>query len=64
MTVKEAKEYLVANACCELNSCRICPFKESIKCLDIENKNILKEAIDKVYEEILLCKELNCLMSK
>ena len=53
MTVVEAKEYLVANACCQLNKCKKCPFKDSMKCLDVSNKDIIEEAIDKVYEEVL-----------
>lgn len=53
MTVIEAKEYLVANACCQLNKCNKCPFKDSMKCLDVSSENILEEAIDKVYEEVL-----------
>lgn len=53
MTVIEAKEYLVANACCQLNKCNKCPFKNSMKCLDVSSENILEEAIDKVYEEVL-----------
>lgn len=53
MTVVEAKEYLVANACCQLNKCNKCPFKDSMKCLDVSSENILEEAIDKVYEEVL-----------
>ncbi len=53
MTVVEAKEYLVANACCHLNKYKKCPFKDSMKCLDVSNKDIIEEAIDKVYEEVL-----------
>ncbi len=53
MTVVVAKEYLVANACCRLNKCKKCPFKDSMKCLDVSSENILEEAIDKVYMEVL-----------
>ena len=53
MTVIEAKEYLVANACCQLNKCKKCPFKDSMQCLDVSNKDIIEEAIDKVYAEVL-----------
>lgn len=53
MTVKEAKEYLVANAYCQLNKCEKCPFKDSMKCLDVSCESILEETIDKVYAEVL-----------
>lgn len=53
MTVVEAKEYLLANACCTLDLCNKCPFIEDVKCLNARCNNILGEAIDKVYEEVI-----------
>lgn len=53
MTVNEAKEYLLANACCQLNKCKKCPFIESVKCLDVSCESIIEEAINVVHEEVL-----------
>lgn len=53
MTVNEAKEYLLANACCQLNKCEKYPFTESVRCLDTSCESIIEEAIDIVYEEVL-----------
>lgn len=53
MTVNEAKEKLVANACCDLNLCDKCPYKSTPKCNDMAFVDeILIEAIDVIMEDI------------
>lgn len=53
MTVQEARELLLANACCNLSLCDKCPYDNTKKCEDesFEYDN-LSEAIEIIMEEI------------
>lgn len=55
MTVNEAKELLLANACCDLDLCSKCPYNNSKKCGEIPfvlKPDRIYEAIDVITEEI------------
>lgn len=55
MTVSEAKELLLANACCDLDLCSKCPYFNTEKCEKIPfvlNSDRIYKAIDIIMEDI------------
>ena len=45
MNKKRAKEILIANACCTLDKCNICPWRNTDDCTNTSFLNVIEEAI-------------------
>ena len=59
MNKKRAKEVLIANACCTLDKCNICPWKNTDDCTNTSFLNVIEEAIYAMNGEELMNMKLS-----
>lgn len=59
MNKKRAKEILIANACCTLDKCNICPWRNTDDCTNTSFLDVLEEAIYAMNGEELMNMKLS-----
>ena len=59
MNNKRAKQILIANACCTLDKCNICPWKNTDDCTNTSFLDVLEEAIYAMNGEELMNMKLS-----
>ena len=59
MNKKRAKEILIANACCTLDKCNICPWRNTDDCTNTSFLNVIEEAIYAMNGEELMNMKLS-----
>ena len=59
MNKKRAKEILIANACCTLDKCNICPWRNTDDCINTSFLNVIEEAIYAMNGEELMNMKLS-----
>lgn len=59
MNKKRAKEILIANACCTLDKCNICPWRNTDDCINTSFFNVIEEAIYAMNGEELMNMKLS-----